>query len=46
MLERFHNDPSLAERMGAATRKRAQRDYDSVKLFEEYRRLIAESAGQ
>lgn len=44
VLERFHSDPELGRRMGAAGRKRAERDYDSVRLFDEYRRLIAETA--
>lgn len=46
VLERFRQDPRLARRMGAAAQMRARRDYDSVKLFEEYRHLIAETAGR
>jgi glycosyltransferase involved in cell wall biosynthesis len=46
VLDRFWEDPGLAERMGAAARERARRDYDSVRLFEEYRRLIEETARQ
>ena len=44
VLERFRNDPELARRMGAAGRERAEREFDSVRLFDEYRRLIAETA--
>jgi glycosyltransferase involved in cell wall biosynthesis len=44
LLERFHNDPALARKMGSAARTRAERDFDSVRLFEDYRRLIAETA--
>jgi glycosyltransferase involved in cell wall biosynthesis len=44
VLDRFRQDPDLAERMGAAARERARRDYDSVRLFEEYRQLIEETA--
>ena len=44
VLRRFSEDPGLALRMGAAARARAIRDYDSVRLFEDYRRLIAETA--
>jgi glycosyltransferase involved in cell wall biosynthesis len=46
MLDRFRTDPQLAKRMGAAGQKRARRDYDSVRLFDEYRKLIAETAGR
>jgi glycosyltransferase involved in cell wall biosynthesis len=44
VLRRFSEGPALASRMGAAARARAVRDYDSVRLFEDYRRLIAETA--
>lgn len=44
VLERFNADRALAQRMGAAARERAIRDFDSVRLFEEYRQLIAETA--
>jgi glycosyltransferase involved in cell wall biosynthesis len=44
VLERFRNDPGTARRMGAAGRERAEREFDSVRLFDEYRRLIAETA--
>lgn len=44
VLDRFRADPSLARRMGAAARTRAERDYDSVRLLQEYRQLIAETA--
>ena len=44
VLERLRTDLGLAERMGAAAQARARRDFDSVRLFEEYRRLIAETA--
>jgi glycosyltransferase involved in cell wall biosynthesis len=44
VLRRFSDQPGLASRMGAAARARAVREYDSVRLFEEYRRLIAETA--
>lgn len=44
VLERFNADRGLASRMGAAARERAVRDYDSVRLFEDYRRLIADTA--
>jgi hypothetical protein len=30
--------------MGAAAQERARRNYDSVRLFDEYRRLITETA--
>jgi D-inositol-3-phosphate glycosyltransferase len=43
-LRQFAADASLAPRMGAAARERAGRDYDSVRLFDEYRQLIAETA--
>lgn len=43
-LQQFAADASLVPRIGAAARKRAQRDYDSVRLFDEYRQLIAETA--
>jgi len=46
ILERFTNRPGLVKRMGRAARARAKRDYDSVKLFKAYRRLIAETAGR
>jgi glycosyltransferase involved in cell wall biosynthesis len=45
-LDRFRSDPGLARRMGEAAHARAKRDYDSVRLFEAYRRLIAETAIQ
>jgi glycosyltransferase involved in cell wall biosynthesis len=44
VLRRFNDDRDLLSRMGAAARERARRDYDSVRLFDEYRRLIAETA--
>jgi glycosyltransferase involved in cell wall biosynthesis len=44
VLRCFVDVPALASRLGAAARTRATRDYDSVRLFEEYRRLIAETA--
>ena len=44
LLERIHKDRALAERIGEAARKRAHSDYDSVKLFNDYRLLIAETA--
>lgn len=44
VISRFRSDPTLAKRMGAAARARAERDYDSVRLFEQYRQLIAETA--
>lgn len=46
LLQRFRDEPHLVERMGAAARERAVRDYDSVRLFEEYRRLIEETASR
>lgn len=46
LLDRFRAEPDLAERMGTAASARARRDYDSVRLFEAYRKLIAETAGQ
>lgn len=46
MLERFRTDPTLARRLGAAAQARACHDYDSIKLFESYRRLIEETACQ
>jgi glycosyltransferase involved in cell wall biosynthesis len=44
VLGRFNSDRSLLRRMGAAARARAVRDFDSVRLFDEYRRLICETA--
>jgi glycosyltransferase involved in cell wall biosynthesis len=44
VLHRFNDEPGLASRMGAAAHARAVRDYDSVRLFEDYRRLIVETA--
>lgn len=44
VLRRFDGDRGLVSRMGAAAAVRARRDFDSVRLFEEYRRLIAETA--
>jgi len=44
VLERFRADPLLALRMGSAARERVRRDFDSVRLFESYRRLIAQTA--
>ena len=46
VLERFRSEPGLAELMGRAARARAKRDYDSVKLFNAYRGLIAETAAR
>ena len=46
ILERFNREPGLVERMGKAAQKRARRDYDSVKLFAAYRKLIAETAAK
>lgn len=46
VLEQLRADPNLARRMGAAARERARRDYDSVRLFDQYRRLIEETARQ
>jgi glycosyltransferase involved in cell wall biosynthesis len=45
VLGRFRADPALGQRLGAAARARAERDYDSIRLFADYRRLIAEAAG-
>jgi glycosyltransferase involved in cell wall biosynthesis len=44
IIRRFNDDRKLLSRLGAAARHRAVRDYDSVRLFEEYRRLIVETA--
>lgn len=44
VLNRLDTNRNLLARMGAAARERARRDYDSVRLFEEYRRLIVETA--
>jgi glycosyltransferase involved in cell wall biosynthesis len=44
LLGRLRTEPELAERMGAAASARARRDYDSVRLFGDYRRLIEETA--
>jgi glycosyltransferase involved in cell wall biosynthesis len=44
VLRRFNDDRSLISRMGAAAQERARRNYDSVRLFDEYRRLITETA--
>ena len=44
VLRRFDEDRGLLSRMGAAARARARRDFDSVRLFDDYRRLIAETA--
>jgi glycosyltransferase involved in cell wall biosynthesis len=44
VLTRFNSDRSILRRMGSAARERAIRDYDSIRLFDEYRRLIAETA--
>ncbi len=46
VLEQLCQDLALARRMGATARRRALRDYDSVKLFADYRRLIADTATQ
>ena len=46
VLERLRSDRELGKRMGNAARERARRDYDSKRLFDEYRRLIAETAGE
>lgn len=46
ILNLFRTDRGLAGRMGEAAQARARRDYDSVRLFEAYRKLIAETAGQ
>lgn len=44
VFARFNADRPLIRRIGAAGRRRALTDYDSVRLFHEYRRLIAETA--
>ena len=43
-LEKLDRDPELAQRMGEAGRRRAERDYDAVALFQRYKALIAETA--
>jgi glycosyltransferase involved in cell wall biosynthesis len=46
LLELLNVDRVLLGRIGAAARARAERDYDSVRLFDAYRRLIEESASK
>jgi glycosyltransferase involved in cell wall biosynthesis len=46
VLSRFSADRSFVARMGAAAEARARNDYDSIRLFEEYRRLIVETANR
>jgi glycosyltransferase involved in cell wall biosynthesis len=46
VLDRLHSDPALAGQLGAAARARAELHFESVRLFEEYRQLIAETAGR
>jgi len=43
-LEKLDRDPELAQRMGSAGRRRAERDYAADTLFQRYRALIAECA--
>ena len=44
VLQRLFDDPKLRARMGQAARKRAIRDYDSIKLYDRYRAFIRETA--
>lgn len=44
LLDLFNGDRTLSRRIGAAARVRAERNYDSVRLFDRYRRLIEETA--
>jgi len=46
VLTMLNSDRRLLARMGAAARQRARRDFDSIRLFDDYRKLIADTAAR
>ena len=44
VLTRLNADRTMLTRMGAAARRRARHDFDSIRLYEVYRSLIADTA--
>jgi hypothetical protein len=46
VLTKLNSNRLLLARMGAAARQRARRDFDSIRLFDDYRRLIADTAAR